>query len=892
MYLIMKHLSLFSLLVCYSVIVFAQKLPIDSSVFEKWPSVGNPQISNDGNYVLYTINNLPENSSSLVIKATNNSWEKEITSSASYNAKITEDSRLAIFVKSIDSLGLITLETGQVDWIPNTRTYKMPSAGKDEWLAYQLKNSSKDLVLRNLFTENELRFSMVTDYLFNNNGNVLLLLIELSNDSCIKHALQWINLTTGKVVIIWTGENAGNFAFDVSGNQLAFIAEKMDTQIVNTLWYYKAGMETALTMVNNGRPEIENDLVLANGNPQFSKDGNCIFFSLQQKKVSNPKSNVAHVDVWSYTDAKLQSLQLEELTHPRYYHAVINTHENRVIQLEHEDEILEIDAVSKYNSDFVLVNHRRGHYREANWNFNAQPSFFLVSTKNGSIKLLNRMENLSISHSGRYVIYYDNKLKNYFSYDIATSIIRNITKEIPVSLTYEDYDNPGSSPPVGIGTWLEQDTAVLIYDNYDIWQVDPSGVKSSVSITNGYGRKHQIVFRLANYSLADSAVPRQSQLLLTAINKANKYNGFYRAWLGIKGNPELLTMGPYIYHSPWASPFPPLKAKNADLYLVRRMSATEAPNYYLTLDFKTYSPLTCIQPQKKYNWLTAELIRWKTFNGSSSAGILYKPENFNPKKKYPIIFNFYEKLSDKLYCYFEPAQNSSNINIPWFVSNGYLVFTPDIHYVIGEPGESAYNSIVSVAKYLSKMPWVDSTKMGIQGHSFGGYEVNYLVTRTNLFAAAASGAGLTNYVSGYGGLWSGGISRQYIYETRQCRIGATLWQRPDLYIKNSPILRTAKVTTPLLIMHNKDDKQVPWADGVEFFTGLRRLGKKVWMLQYDNEGHGVNGKAQEDYHIRLSQFFDHYLKGTPAPKWMTQGLPASRKGIDTGFELDYFGKKP
>jgi len=249
-------------------------------------------------------------------------------------------------------------------------------------------------------------------------------------------------------------------------------------------------------------------------------------------------------------------------------------------------------------------------------------------------------------------------------------------------------------------------------------------------------------------------------------------------------------------------------------------------------------------------------------------------------------------LSDGLYDFNFPGW-SINVNVPYFVSNGYLVFLPDIIYKIGEPGQSALNAVESAARYLSRMPWVDSTRMAIQGHSFGGYETNYIVTHSHLFAAAATFAGTSDWISAYGELEFGsGLPRQSKYEIGQDRLGASLWQRPDLYVKNSPIFSADQVTTPLLIVANKEDGGVPFEQGVELYMALRRLNKKVWMLQYDGEGHSVSGKNAADYTIRLTQFFDHYLKGAAPPVWMTQGIPASLKGIKAGYELDNSGTQP
>jgi dipeptidyl aminopeptidase/acylaminoacyl peptidase len=273
---------------------------------------------------------------------------------------------------------------------------------------------------------------------------------------------------------------------------------------------------------------------------------------------------------------------------------------------------------------------------------------------------------------------------------------------------------------------------------------------------------------------------------------------------------------------------------------------------------------------------------------------LYKPENFDSTKKYPVIVHYYEKKSERLNQYIFPGYSDGDINIPYFVSNGYLVFMPDIQYTIGKAGRSAYNSIVGAGEYLATLPWVNANKMGISGHSFGGFETNYVITHSNLFTAAFSDAGPSNLVSHYGSyeLYTG-VSLQSFNEREQIRMGANLWERPDVYIDNSPVFEADKITTPLLMVCNKLDDIIHFDQGVQLFTALRRLGKKAWMLQYDSERHSImQEKNLMDLTIRASQFFDHYLKGAPAPKWMLDGIPARLKGIEKGYQLDTTGRTP
>ena len=294
-----------------------------------------------------------------------------------------------------------------------------------------------------------------------------------------------------------------------------------------------------------------------------------------------------------------------------------------------------------------------------------------------------------------------------------------------------------------------------------------------------------------------------------------------------------------------------------------------------------------INPQQAdYLWGTPELFKWKAFDGTQLDGILYKPENFDENKKYPVMIYFYERRSESLYNYLTPAPSRSTVNIPYFVSNDYIVFVPDIVYKDGHPGESAYNCIVAGAQALAKNKWVDSKRMAIQGQSWGGYQVAYLVTRTDMFAAAGAGAPVSNMTSAYGGIrWGTGISRQFQYEHTQSPIGKDLRSGYDHYIENSPLFKLPNVKTPVLIMHNNADGAVPYYQGIEMFMGLRRLGKPCWLLEYNREAHNLaNRKNAKDLSVRLSDFFDYYLKGTPMPDWMKPNTPYMINGKEYTVE--------
>jgi dipeptidyl aminopeptidase/acylaminoacyl peptidase len=292
--------------------------------------------------------------------------------------------------------------------------------------------------------------------------------------------------------------------------------------------------------------------------------------------------------------------------------------------------------------------------------------------------------------------------------------------------------------------------------------------------------------------------------------------------------------------------------------------------------------------QKKYIWPGVHLVHWTTFSGKSLEGLLYFPETIDPEKKYPMIVYFYERNADNLHEYTTPAPTRSTVNRTYYSSNDYIVFIPDITYTDGYPGQSAFDAVISGTQVMSNLfPFIDRKRIGIQGQSWGGYQTAWLITQTEMFAAAMAGAPVANMTSAYGGIrWESGLSRMFQYEYSQSRIGGSLWDKPLQYIENSPLFYVPKIKTPLLIMHNDNDGAVPWYQGIELFSAMRRLNKPVWMLTYNNEAHNLKAESwanRMDLTIRMKQFFDHYLKGEPMPSWMRYGIPAIKKGKELGY---------
>lgn len=973
----MRKILLIAPAIFISLFSFAQKKPLDHSVYDGWKSAGERTITNDGKFAAFTITP-QEGDGVLIVKGLDNGYSKEFP--RGYQARFSEDNRYLIFkIKPYfkdtrearikkkrpddmpkDSLGILDLRTDSVLKIARVKSVKTPEKGDGQWVAYHLdkslpeapkpkaspdsltqinnltrmadslmrvadsiRNKAQDaktkglvvlqpakketkaparpaedpveegteLVLRHLNTAKEFRFKLVNEYYFSESGNVLLVETSRKNNDTLTQALVlWVNTTNAKVDTVMRRFNdAKNYGMDEAGTQLSFVAERDSVAKALTkyyrLWYYKPGMDSAVVRVDRNHSGVAKGLTVSPDYANnFSKDGARLFFGLtrirQPKDTTLVDFETARLDVWHYNDDYLQPQQLlqaqQELR--RSYLCVLNGSSNAFIQLGNE-EAESVSVGDEGNADFALATTSKGSRVESQWLGYAKQNAQLVSLKDGSVKKVSDKLRAfySFSPKANYVLWYDWKAKHYFTYAVATGITTNISKGIKFPMWDEEDDHPDDPPPHGSAGWMENDAYVLIYDRYDIWKLDPTGKQAPVNLTAGAGRTTKQELRYIRTDAEERFVKNDQTLLLRAFDQVSKQSGIYKLPLST-GKLEKITLLPNSFAGI-------LKAKNAEAFLVQKATIRESELFHTT-DLRNFKQLTNIAAQQDgYNWLTVDLVKWKMFDGKESEGLLFKPENFDPKKKYPVIFYFYERDADGLYNYRAPAPSASTVNIPYFVSNGYLVFDPNIYYKNGEPGESAYNSVVSAAKHLARLPYVDSTRMAIQGQSWGGYQVAYLVTRTKMFAAAGAGAPVANMTSAYGGIrWGSGLNRQFQYEHTQTRIGATLWERRDLYLKNSPLFSADKVSTPLLIMHNDKDGAVPWYQGIEYFTALRRLNKKVWMLQYNDEDHNlVERRNRKDLSVRLGQFFDHYLKGAPAPRWMTEGVPAVNKGIDWGL---------
>jgi dipeptidyl aminopeptidase/acylaminoacyl peptidase len=843
-----------------------------------------------------------------------------------------------------DSLGILHLGSGQVTLrAERLRNFEMPDEN-GEWLAYQLLRPKADsaaeggeeagragrgggqgqagegrggrggngadngerkpedgypLVVRNLRTGEETRIEMATDYEFNEDGSRLAYVTATkdgSNDGV--HVLT----PGGSTVTLLAGKgDYTNVAFDEAGRQVAFLSNRDhvdDRQREFKLYHWDGDAAEAREIAASMTAGVPQGWWVSEfRGPSFSPNGERLFFGTAPRPEPEPEEDEEDddeeevvVDIWAWTDPLLQPMQLQRLQQERRrnYTAVVHLDEGRTVQLATPD-MPELSLVADGDADVALGRSDLPYQQEISWGESGD-DLYLVDVSSGAREMIVEYARSggSLSPDAKYLAYWDGENRNWNVMDLATKNVADVSAALPHPVYNELHDSPSLPGSYGSAGWTEDDNRFLVYDRYDIWAVDPTGTAAPRSITEGAGRRDGIRFRYIRLDPDEEQIGPQQDLLLSAFHLTTKQSGFYRDRVNGSTPPRQLVMQDARLGGGFGGGVD--KAGDADVMMFTRSTFRDFPNIWVSgRDFADMKQLSDANPQQAdYSWGTAELYEWRSaMDGQTLQGVLYKPDGFDPSREYPMMVYFYERLSDNLHNHVIPAAGSSSINISFYVSRGYLVFTPDIPYQIGYPGESALKAVVPGVLSLIDEGFVDEDHIGVQGHSWGGYQIAYLVTKTNVFAAAEAGAPVANMTSAYGGIrWGSGMSRMFQYEKTQSRLGGTLWETPVRYIENSPLFWADKVETPVLMMHNDEDGAVPWYQGIEYFVALRRLNKPVWMFNYNGEDHGLRQEHnQKDWAVRMQQYFDHYLIGDPAPVWMAEGVPAIMKGKTLGLEL-------
>jgi len=904
-------------LLLFCVLSAAQKKPLDHSVYDSWQSVSEVGVSDDGRYVAYVVSPQEGDGEAVICDIADG---RTLTLPRASRLTFSSDSRWASFsVKPLfsdtrnakikkkkadqmpkDSAGFVELSSFAVSKFADVSSLKVAGDGQFAlaWLTGKPKDRSLVVATPGFGTDT---LKHVSEFALERHGlGIAAVHKKVKSDSLSVDAIALYSIPSMERRFLSDSKPFhASPSFDDSGSNLVFL-ESSDTNSSGSRHcaIVRYDGEALKEVIAQDAFCVDGWGVTQNSSPVLSKDSDRVFFDVEEILAPDDTSlhsfETAKLDIWSWDI--YQTPPIQKALQKRGVRQTLKaaaTDAGAVLLSANPSERVNVFGAGE--APTAIAVDRKPYLISSTWDSNDFADIYEVSLADGSRRTLNtKLDGTPfISPEGRYIVWFDSSDLCWHSFRVSDGAAFNLTAKVKGTFHDDEDDHPCPTPSIDRPHWLDGDEAFLVADKYDIFKLYPDGRKA-VNLTRGAGRSHDIQYRITDI-VRDTVSPALSAVgvrrtidpagtvYLTAFSRQTKQNGM--ASVGA-AKPGLLSSFTACSSYPTVT-----KALAAETIAFRKGDSGHSADVYQTVDmFLSEKKLSAINPQQaEYNWMNVRLVHWKAYDGTALDGLLFTPEDLDASRKYPMMIYFYEKNSETLYNYRAPSPSRSTVNIPFYASRGYVVFVPDIVYKDGHPGESAYNCICSGAESMcSQFPFIEGSKMAIQGQSWGGYQTAYLVTRTGMFAAAGAGAPVGNMTSAYDGIrWESGHVRSMQYEHGQSRIGKSLWDEGglELYIENSPVFHVENVSTPVLVMHNDADGAVPWYQGIEFFMSLRRFGHPAWLLQYNDEAHNlVERRNCKDLSIRLQQFFDHYLKGEPMPAWMKSGVPLSRKGQYFGYE--------
>ena len=804
-------------------------------------------------------------------------------------------------------LVIVDLATFESTPIASVKSVQVPSRAGD-WIAY-LKESKEptpparpgvtrkeygtDLVVRDLMSGQEKTFGSVLEYAAARDGKALLFAVSSKTDA--ENGVFAMNAAARQEAPLALAAGPGRYlkvTWDREQKQASFVSDRDDAaakapKFKAYLWDRGAG--GAVAVVDASTPGMPATLSVSDkGQMAFSRDGSRLYIPAAPPAAppkadadDTPADEKVLLDIWNYKDDLIQPMQKIRAAQDRArtYRGVYQIAEKRYTQVA--DSTLRTVVMSDDGARAVGLDD--SPYRRMIDFDGTYSDVYMVDASTGERKLVEKKwrgggggggfggASFQWSPSGEFAVFFADR--HWHALSAKDGSIRNLTRTVPVAFYDETDDTPDPPSSNGASGWTKDSFSFLANDRFDVWQLFMDG-RPAKNLTEGEGRRAKVVYRVERTEAVDEddderGIDPAKALTLRGEDDTTHATGFYRDSFDGAPPPAKLMAGDRSYR--YAG-----RAKEADVFLVTAQRFDEFPDVHVT--DSTFRVLTRVTnggaQMAPFTWGKAELVDFRNSDGVALQGGLIKPDNFDPKKKYPMIVYIYEMLSQNVHNFVNPAPGTS-INFAYYASNGYLILTPDIVYTLGQPGQDALKSVLPAIQTVVDKGFVDEANIGIQGHSWGGYQIAYMLTQTSRFRAAEAGAPVGNMTSAYSGIrWGSGLPRQFQYEQTQSRIGPSLYDAPLKYVANSPIFQIKRVTTPVLIIANDNDDAVPWYQGIEYFLSLRRNGKEAYLFSYNGEYHGLRRRHnQKDYTVRMQQFFDHFLKGAPTPEWMEKGVP-------------------
>ncbi|WP_242132577.1 alpha/beta hydrolase family protein [Aestuariivivens marinum] len=863
--------------------------------YEKWESINNYALSNDGNWLKYQINtqggdqttylyNIKSGKLDTIINAAKSSFsEKSIWFSYDIVPSGKEAKRIN---KNKDKKPrkTVLLNLKSMDTI-NLEDYSYFNiSGTENFIALvKENNNTKTLIVKNLETSSNLTFGNITEFRWQPEGDLLAMLIKTEDN--IGNTIQLYNPNTGtlKVLDQKDVEYSGLNWFEKSNT--LFVRRKVENKdyennTFDLLAWNNIGKKNTSSFVFN-QNDFENFPIETRILPDrisISDDGNHIFFKTfsWNKKVSEEnkekdstatdtdKIESPDLEIWNSRDVVIIPAQkrsrMKDIETPK--NAVWHLKENKIVQLN--DSLVD-DVKIQQNNEVMIGLDGTPYDFEAMFGRPSYDAYVINSLTGAKTKVLeNIFDTWDVSPNNTFFVYLKNNHLHLF--DINSKTTSNITKNIDATFINFEDDHPlPQKRAFGFGGWSKDSKSFFIYSEFDVWQVFTK-TGNIRKITNG--KDENIVYRIVSLDRDEPLIDTDELIYFSLFGKYSKQTGYAS---GIPGK----GIKRHIFED--ASITRLMKAKNANDMIFVKQSYVQSPNVYLTNStFSNPLQISNTNPfQKNYNWGKAKLVSFTNALGKEAQGILYYPADYKEGEKYPMITYIYEKLTRGLNRYIMPSKTDYYNTTVW-TQNGYFVLNPDIDFIAGNPGVSSTKTLENAVSAVVDLGDVDPSKVGLIGHSWGGYQAGYVPTQTNIFAASVAGAGLTDLISMNLAITPafGGRPENDHFEVGQERMDTAPWVSPENYIKNSSVMQIEKLNTPILFEVGDNDLNVNWAQGIEYYNAARRANKPFILLVYAKEGHGLRAdKNRIDYQQRILKWFGHYLKGEVAEDWITKGIP-------------------
>jgi dipeptidyl aminopeptidase/acylaminoacyl peptidase len=903
------HSRRLAILLSAGALLIAQpKPPVPPADFQKWETLGAGDLSPDGKWLAYSIRRVSTDEELRVASLTG--ARKDIVAAFGRRPAFSDDSKFLAFAIGVseaeqdklkkakkpveDKLGILNLSTGETVVIDKISGFAFSKGGR--FLAVRKyppeitpppAHSPADapgatLVVRDFQTGSDATFGNVSSYAWSEAAPYLAMTI--SADGKTGNGVQVFNPATNQLRVLDSGAAIyKGLAWRKDSDDLAVLKSKTDEKFeddthVLLAWKSLDHKHEFDPITNAGIPAGQR--IVSFRSLTWSDDGSAIFFGIatwelkpvelkpekpaDKDKKTDTDEEQAEVDVWHTRDPHAIPEQKLRADRDRELNLLaVWRPESGAVVILGEDPKQAITLIK--GQKHAIITDALPYEKQDMFGRRVEDLYVLDTGTGKRTKIEAGIEyEMGSSPDGRYVLYFQGD--HFFTYDIQTGKDTDISKNISTPLWNHDFDHPvKQKPPYGVAGWAKAGRSVLIYDEYDIWEVAPDGSKA-VKLTNG--APEQIRHRYVKLDPKEEFIDLDKPVYFSLYGQWNKRTGYARL--------TKTAAGPTVDRLLWEDKFTSrmAKAKEADVFAYTSEDFNVSPNYFTASgDLKNPHPISDTNPfQKDYAWGRSELIDYKNDRGERSQAALFYPANYEAGKKYPMIVYIYEIVSNVVHRYNVPSDRSP-YSPAVFTSKGYFVYEPDITYRPRDPGVSAVQSVVPAVRKIIEMGIVDPKRIGIMGHSWGAYQTCFLATNTNLFAAAVAGAPLTDLVSMYGSVyWNSGIPETGHYETGQERMEVPLWDDSEAYIRNSPVYGLPKMNAPLLVAFGDKDGAVDWHQGIEMYNMARRLGKDMVLLVYAGENHSLAKKPNQiDYHNRIVDWFDHYLAGAPAKEWMVKG---------------------